>query len=103
MLSILVEGCSTMNVPDKPVCLELNPHKAFCTYTLSDKDFYWTDSELYEGKTYFDVRNEMIRVPITTWSAHKKFFIKVCKQYNQCSDKDIAKWDKKSKSLGVKE
>jgi hypothetical protein len=79
--------------------MELNPRKAYCTYPIAEKSFYWDDTNKYENKTYWEARPETIRIPVSTYVEYKTFWIKYCKKNNQCSDKDIASWDKKQQKL----
>jgi hypothetical protein len=79
----LLSSCK-LNVPDVPVCTEITPDRAFCTYTVSNKEFYWDDINLYEKKTYWESRQTMILVPSSSWSKIKAFVIKMCEKSGQC-------------------
>lgn len=80
MLScLLFSACTNIKTIDRPVCTQINPSKGGCTYLISDIDFFVSDEELYEGKTWFELKQEMILVPISTWSEIKKYLLKNCK------------------------
>ena len=91
MLNLIVNGCTT--VPDKPVCVELGPDRAFCTYTIQDKDFYWDDTNKYENKTYWEAKPSMVLVPPSSWVAIKTFIIEECKKNLDCSG-NVDKWER---------
>jgi hypothetical protein len=82
------------------VCVEESPSQAFCTYTISDKDFYINDSQKIDGKTYWDIKPTMLRIPYKSWVEIKSFIIKTCKRQN--CDKDIASWNRKLESIDSK-
>lgn len=47
---------------------------------MNGDGFYISDSEKYEGKTWFDMRNEMILIPIESWAKIKAYIIKTCRK-----------------------
>lgn len=83
LLSVLL-SCK-LDVPDVPICVEINPSKAFCTYTMSNRDFYWSDDFLYDGKTYWDSRPLLIHLPPQSWAKIKAFILKMCHQSGDCT------------------
>ena len=46
----------------------------------------------FEGKTWYEQRNEMLRLPVSSWVKLKSFIIKMCKKY-KC-DQEISSWDR---------
>lgn len=81
LLSCLLNfSCSS--IPDVPVCVQVNPGKAFCTYTIQDKDFFIDDNNLFEAQTYWDIKPTMIQVPYKSWVELKKFILIQCKRSN---------------------
>lgn len=94
-ICVLCLRCAS--VPDVPFCAEINPWKARCTHTISgDKDFVWDDDHKHNGETWWEARPKMIIVPVKeSWNPIRGYIIKNCKQFNQCSDKDISSWDRK--------
>jgi hypothetical protein len=96
LLNILLSGCITP--PDIPACFELSISEAYCTYTVSDKDFYWNETTKYKNKTYFEQRPANIILPQQSWAELKAFIIKNCKKNKSCS-KDMDKWSRKIESL----
>jgi hypothetical protein len=75
------------------MCVEINISKAFCTYTISNKDFFIDDENLYEGKTWFEMRPAMVLLPPTTWAAFKAYIIKNCKRTGKCKGM-VEGWDR---------
>ena len=78
--------------------------KGWCTYTVSDKEFYIDDDHPYDfndGKgpqTWWALRPTFVQVPAPTWAKVKEFIIKVCKQSGKC-DKDVASWERKTQAI----
>jgi hypothetical protein len=87
----VLASCSTLKDIDKPVCVELNLSKGYCTTIISGKDFIIDDEHPYEGKTWFESRVEMVQVPIDTWAAMKKYLIMNCKRSKKCNE-NIDSW-----------
>lgn len=87
------------HLPDKPVCVEINMGKGFCTDTISDKDYYIDDQHpaaLEEGgkpQTWWEMRPYMVLLPMATWKAFKDYIIMTCKRTN--CDQYIQSWDRK--------
>jgi hypothetical protein len=78
---------------------------------VSGKRFHVNDTELFideNGKklTWLDMQLGIIKIPLETFKAMKKYFIDNCKKNSQCSDK-IDSWDRnisvlESKATGGK-
>lgn len=92
LLALTLSGCLT--VPDVPVCAEINPDKAYCVYTLSDKEQYWDDETLLDGKTYWESKPSLILLPPQSWAKIKSYIIKSCKKYGGC-DQGVIDWESK--------
>lgn len=78
--------------PDTPVCTELDMSRGWCTYTISGKEFFVDDENLFEGKTWWDMRPTMLQIPAQSWVEIKTFIIKTCKKH-KCS-KEISSWER---------
>lgn len=98
LLSLLT---SCASVPDVPVCVEINPTKAWCTNTVSEKEFYIDDAHPYNGRSWWEQRVANIQVPAQSWAEIKDFMIKTCKKSNACA-KYIATWEKKTSTVDAK-
>lgn len=85
-------ACS-LTVPDVPICTELHPSAGYCVNTVSSKEFRVDDDHLWKGKSWWEIRHQMIYVPAESWAELKYFIIKVCKKTKQC-DSDISGWDR---------
>jgi hypothetical protein len=96
-ISLLSAGCST-NPPNKPICAEINLTKGVCTDMLTGKTYVVDEDHKLNGKTWWESRPYMLRMPIDTWAALKVYIIKVCKKYG-CSDPEIANWDRAVESI----
>jgi hypothetical protein len=88
----LLFALSCANVPDFDACVEIHPAKGFCTRVISGKDQIIDEKNLYEGKTWFDIRPTMVLIPYQSYSKLKSYIIKSCKQSNRC--KEISSWDR---------
>lgn len=105
LLPSLVISCASVKDIDKPICVEINISKAFCTYTISNKDFYVDDDNPYafdpkkpdDKKTWFEMRPAMVLLPPTTWAAFKAYTIKQCKKYG--CDEMVEGWDRTTNVL----
>jgi hypothetical protein len=95
----LLFSCATP--PDVVVCVELRPSKGWCTKTISSESFYVDDKTLYEGKTWWDMRPDMILVPTKSWVEMKTFVIKTCKNTGKC-DAKISSWDRTINEVDAK-
>lgn len=97
LLSSLLTSCA--QVPDVPVCKELTPYRAHCTYTISpkEKDFIiddehpWTDPRDGKEYTWWEMRPVQIQVPPYSWAELKKYIIKQCRITKNCRS-DIGEW-----------
>lgn len=91
LLVFALSGCA--NIPDQPICAEINLSKGVCTYTVSQKTIIVDDDNLLDGKTWWDIRVKALTVPASSWGAFKAYLIKQCKKTNQC-EADITSWDR---------
>lgn len=89
---------SCASVPDKPVCVEINPSRGWCTNTISDKEFWIDEKNTFEGKTWWELRPYMVLMPASTWQANKAYMIKMCKKTKSC-EKNISTWERKFSSV----
>lgn len=80
-LGFVLSNCAH-KIPDEPICLELEPMRGYCTYTLSDKHFYLLNEDWVKMKS-----NSLI-MPIESWGEIKKFILKICADENQCTDNE---------------
>jgi hypothetical protein len=104
LLGVLSLQLSCTTTPDVPFCAQINPGRAVCTYTISgdEKDFVWDDTNLHNGKTWYDAKTSMVMVPVKeSWIPIRNYIIKQCKQSGQCTDKQISSWDRKEKAMGI--
>lgn len=97
--SLLLSSCAHAP-PDKPICIELDIARGWCTNTISGTEFYIDDAHPYsfsgEKKdlmTWWEMRPYMIYVPYSTWVEIKTFIIKICKSSGQCSG-TVQSWDR---------
>jgi hypothetical protein len=72
--------------------------KAYCTTIISGQGFYIDDESLFEDRTWFDQRHEMLQVPVSTWAEIKKYLINNCKKSRRCSS-NISSWDRGMKNI----
>lgn len=92
LLALILSGCAS--APDVPVCVEINPARGYCVHTLSDKEYYVDDTNLLEGKTWWQHRPTMVQVPVTSWEKIKSFVIKSCRQSKACQ-KQVGSWERR--------
>lgn len=92
-LLFLVASCTSLSKIDHPVCVEISISKGYCTTIISGKGFYVSDTELFEGRTWFEQSYEMLRVPVSTWTEVKKYLIMNCKKTKSCNAK-IDTWER---------
>jgi len=92
ILSLLVASCA--QVPNEFICRSRTPDSGFCTKTISDEDIIIDDSHLFNGKTWWDVKEIAVIVPVESWAEIKKYIIKQCKNNNDCNS-NIGSWDRK--------
>ena len=93
MLSLLLSSCA-VTPPDVPVCTSLSISKGYCVNTISSTDFIIDDDNPYKGKTWWELRPTMIKLPVMSWVEIKKFIIKVCKKSKRCNGNNITSWDR---------
>jgi len=91
LLSLLI-SCGT-TPPDIPLCTEITPDRGYCINTISSTEFEVNDTELLNGKTWWESRPLMIYMPTSSWVELKKFIIKICKKTKRC-DKSISSWNR---------
>lgn len=89
----LLSACANLP-PDKPICVELSLEEGSCVNIVSGKQFIVDEKNTYEGKTWWELRNEMLALPVSTWVEIKKFIIKSCKKYEGSCQKGIESWDR---------
>lgn len=89
---------SCANVPDVPVCVALTYDKGFCVNTVSDKEQIVDDKNKFNGKTWWEMKPEMVQVPADSYAEIKAAFIKICKKHGVCK-KDMDKYEKKMDKL----
>lgn len=94
-LNLILSGCATINPPDIPVCAQMNMERGRCTMTISDKDIVIDEKNLYMGKTWWELRPQMIYLPYPAWVELKTFVIKVCAKNLVKCDESIKSWDRK--------
>lgn len=94
-------SCSSIQKIDLPVCVGINMNKGFCTTIISGKDQIVDDSNLLDGKTWFETKHEMVLVPVKTWSALKTYLITECKRSNRCG-RNIQTWESSIQNLDLK-
>lgn len=97
LLPFFVISCANLSSIDKPVCVELNLAKGYCTTIISGKGQIVDDENKMNDKTWFEMRPEMILVPVDTWAALKKYLIINCKRSRKCNE-NIDSW---TRSMGV--
>ena len=89
LLSLLVSSCANLSIPDVPVCKELLPIEAYCTWTMSNRKQFVNDTTLLNGQTWWQHRVTIVSVPASSYAEFKKFFVKACEKYPQvCKEYD---------------
>jgi hypothetical protein len=91
--------------PDVPVCVEISPTRGWCTYTISDREFFIDDENPWniegeEPMTWWDLRPTLLLVPAPSYAKMKAYIVKTCKK-DKC-DKFIGSWERRSKRLEEK-
>lgn len=85
-----ISSCNGLTIPDVPVCKELLPFEAYCTWTMSNKSQFVNDKELLDGKTWWEIRKSVVSVPAESYLEQKKFFLKACEKYPKvCKEYDV--------------
>lgn len=90
LLVLKTSGCA--NLPNKPICAEVNISKGKCSYLVTGKTITVDDDHLLDGQTWFDIRNKSLTMPADTWAAIRAWILKMCKKY-KCNI-DVASWDR---------
>ena len=88
----LLSACAGLP-PDKPLCTELSLDRGYCVKMMSGESFEVSDTKPYQGKTWWEMRPTMIRMPLETWVDLKKWIIKICKNNSQC-DSAVSNWER---------
>jgi hypothetical protein len=84
LLPILLHSCA--DIPNVPICTELEPDSAYCVNILEEKGFYWNNEILINDKTYWQMRPACVRVPPKSWAALKSYILKNCKNQGGCKE-----------------
>lgn len=98
LLLTFISSCTSLKAIDKPVCVELNATKGYCTTIISGQDIIVDEDNKLDGKTWFELRPTMIQVPVETWAALKKYLIINCKRSGKCNA-NIDSWNRSMKSI----
>lgn len=88
ILSLLLVSCSSLK--DGPACVEIEPSRGKCAMIISGKTFDVDDSNLFEDKTWFELKRKSLVVPVSTYVKIKTFLRKVCKRYNCEKDFEVS-------------
>lgn len=96
LFAFLTSSCGT--VPDKPFCTDIRPGAGFCVWSISNKEMEVDDVNLLNGKTWYDMQIGIIKIPLETFTALKKYIITQCKRNNNCSE-NIDSWDRAMTTL----
>lgn len=83
---------SCASVPDVPIFIEKSMDRGTGVTIVSGVKFDVDDEKKFEDKTWYEQRNEMLRLPVSSWVKLKAFIVKMCKKY-KC-DQEISSWDK---------
>lgn len=97
-LIFALESCSSLSSIDKPVCVEISIDRGFCTTIISGKDQRVDETNKLNGKTWFQMRPEMVMVPIETWAALKTYLIMNCKRSKACN-RNIDSWNRSIQTI----
>jgi hypothetical protein len=95
----LLTNCASP--PDVYVCTELSPSKGWCTWTISEKEFFVDKDHLLDGQTWEQVNATSLRVPAKSWGKLKAFIMKICKKSKRCAA-NIGTWERKMKAVEMK-
>lgn len=96
ILSGFVLSNCAHKIPDEPICLEINPVKGYCTYTLSDKHYYLINQE------WVDMKSNSLIMPVSSWGEIKKFILKICADENQCTANEKIIMEQKLNEIDIK-
>ena len=91
---LLSSQLSCATPPDVPVCTSLSSERGFCTYTISEKDYF------VEGEAWKKQQAESLLLPAESYAKIKAYILKMCKKTGQC--KDLASWERKQTKLEKK-
>lgn len=105
-LFLLLNSCASLDKLDKPFCIDETPAQGFCVTLVSGKKFHINDTELYTDengikKTWNDMQLGIIKIPLETFKAMKKYLIDECKLSGKC-DSNITTWDRNMTTLELK-
>lgn len=97
LLSSIITSCA--NIPDVPICKEINPDKGWCSYTLTPGGFYVDEYRPYafdpkkpdEKSTWWEIRPVMMQMPPHSWAEFKKYIIKQCRITKKCKG-NVGEW-----------
>lgn len=96
LLSLVICEACAIKPPNKPVCVDLAPTRGWCTYTVSDDEFYIDEAHPFEGKKWPQVKSESLLVPASSWAAIKAFILKLCRKSGSCKqDQDVVEYSGK--------
>ena len=88
-LSLLAFSCANLTIPDVPVCKELLPTEAYCTWSMSNRKQFVNETTLLNGETWWQHRVTTVSVPASSYAEFKKFFVKGCEKYPKvCKEYD---------------
>lgn len=102
LVILLVQTCSAcaIAVPNEPICTEIDIARGWCTYTISNKEFFIDETHPWsptgdpkDAMTWWELRPTMVQVPYPTWVAIKTFIIKICKDSGKCSGA-VSNWER---------
>lgn len=102
LFAFLLSGCGS--VPDRPWCTDLRPDAGFCVWSISNKEQVVDDNNLLiteehpEGQTWYDMQVGIIKAPMETFVAFKKYIIQQCKRNGNCKE-TIDSWDRAMTTL----
>lgn len=105
LIVLFLTGCAT-RPPDTEVCVELDPSRGFCTFTISDREFYIDENNPHDfqdgngPQTWWSIRPAMVMVPPGSYAKLKSYVVKTCKQ--QKCDQQIGAWERRVKKLDEK-
>jgi hypothetical protein len=92
-LLFLATSCQTLP-PDEPIFVEtVIGREAQGVHIVSGKTFTVNDTEKHNGKTWWEMKPEMIQMTAQSWKKIKVYIITSCKKYGNCQD-FISSWDR---------
>lgn len=77
------------------MCAEITPTKGYCTYTISDNEFF------VEGTIWSDLKRKSLIMPAESYAEVKAYILKMCKKHSDCSN-NLGKWERKFSNLDDK-